>query len=176
MAAVGTQAGPSADMSIENFSQVFQVLARMHAHPSAEPMTLLAPPAWYVQVRGRNRRQVPEAAAQTVLGAAILHSTQAYELLCLDMPAEEAVLAAAAPPGLLNAARAVWAEAARQASSCYLCVLHSHGFCYLPAAAGAQSSEQPSLQGIGTSSLAHHCCDYRLKRAGLKVRMCLQLL
>ena len=81
---------------------------------------------------------MPEAAAQTVLGAAILHSTQAYELLCLDMPAEQAVLAAAAPPGLLHAARAVWAEAALQASSCYLCVLqHSHGFCYLPAAAGA---------------------------------------
>ena len=120
---------------------------------------------------------------QTVLGAAILHNMQAYELLCLDMPVEQAVLAAAAPPGLLYAARAVWAEAALQASSsCYLCVLqHTRRFCYLPAAAGAyvyrlQSCQQPSLQGTGTSMLAHHCCDYKLMRVGWKVKMCLQLL
>ena len=117
MAAVGAQAGPPADISRETLSQVFQVLARMHAHLSAEPMTLLVPPARYVGVRGRNCHQVPEAAAQTVLGAAILHSMQAYELLCLYMPAEQAVLAAAAPPGLLDAARAVWAEAVLRASS-----------------------------------------------------------
>ena len=79
-------------------------------------MTLLAPLARYVRGMGGNRPQVLEAAAQTVLGAASLHSMQAYELLCLDMPAEQAVLAAAAPPGLLDAARAVWAEAALQAS------------------------------------------------------------
>ena len=52
-----------------------------------------------------------------MLGATVLHSMQAYELLCLDMPAEQAALAAAVPPGLLDAARARWAEAALQASS-----------------------------------------------------------
>ena len=67
---------------------------------------------------------MPEAVAQTVLGAAILHSMQAYKLLCLDMPAEQAVLAAAAPPGLLDAARAVWAKAVLRASfSSFHCVV-----------------------------------------------------
>ena len=45
-----------------------------------------------------------------------LRSLQAYELQRLDMPAEQAVLAAAAPPGLLDAARATWAQAALRAS------------------------------------------------------------
>ena len=55
-----------------------------------------------------------------MLGRVILHSMQAYELLCLDMPAEQAALAAAAPPGLLDAARARWAEVALQAGSASL--------------------------------------------------------
>ena len=65
---------------------------------------------------------MPKAATQPVFGAATLHSMQAYELQCLDKPAERAVLAAAAPPGLLDAARAVWAKQALQASPS-LCVL-----------------------------------------------------
>ena len=63
---------------------------------------------------------------------------QAYELLCLDMPAEQAALAAAAPPGLLDAARARWVDIALEASSSSLAftfLQHSHGFC-LPLAAG----------------------------------------
>ncbi|KAK9831465.1 hypothetical protein WJX81_008090 [Elliptochloris bilobata] len=39
---------------------------------------------------------------------------QAYELLRLDMPAAEAALAAAAPPGLLDAARVKWAMQAQE--------------------------------------------------------------
>ena len=118
MAAMGAQAVPPADMSSEALSQVFQVLALMHAHSSAEPMTLLAPPCTVSPLtRQETHHQVPEAAVQTVHGVANLHSTQAYELLCLDMPAEQAALAAAAPPGLLDAARARWAERALQASS-----------------------------------------------------------
>lgn len=35
---------------------------------------------------------------------------QAYNLLCIDMPGEEAGLAAAVPPGLLDVARARWAH------------------------------------------------------------------
>ena len=38
------------------------------------------------------------------------HVAQAYKLLRIDMPAEEVQLAAAAPPGLLDAARARWAQ------------------------------------------------------------------
>ena len=35
---------------------------------------------------------------------------QAYNLLCIEMPGEEAGLAAAVPPGLLDVARAHWAH------------------------------------------------------------------
>ena len=40
---------------------------------------------------------------------------QAYELLRVDLPAEEAMLAAAAPPGLLEHARLRWAQRHKQA-------------------------------------------------------------
>lgn len=39
---------------------------------------------------------------------------QAYELLRLDLPAEGPALAAAAPAGLLDAARARWVQVARE--------------------------------------------------------------
>ncbi|KAK9831432.1 hypothetical protein WJX81_004289 [Elliptochloris bilobata] len=47
----------------------------------------------------------------------LLQVFQAYELLRLDVPADEAVLAAAAPPGLLNAARANWAKLAQDVTT-----------------------------------------------------------
>ena len=40
---------------------------------------------------------------------------QAFELLRVDLPAEEAMLAAAAPPGLLEHARLQWAQRRKQA-------------------------------------------------------------
>ena len=91
-----------------------------------------------------------------MLVAAILHSTQAYELLCLDMPEEQAVLAGAAPPGLLDAARARWAEAALRASSfSSLCVFAALSCILLFAAAGAYVHRfkvtEPALHGIGSS-------------------------
>ena len=88
--------------------------ARTHTHQLS--LERVGPPGALCPDTGGNRPQVLEAAAQTMLGVAALHSMQAYELLCLDMPAEQAVLAAAAPPGLLDAARAVWAKAVLRAS------------------------------------------------------------
>ena len=93
----------------------------------------------------------------TVLGAAVLHSMQAYELLCLDMPAEQAVLAAAAPPGLLDAARAVWAKAVPRASfSSSHCVFAALSWvlqtCQLPmelTCTGCKVIEQPSFHTMG---------------------------
>ena len=104
---------------------------------------------------------------QTMLGVAILHSMQAYELLCLDMPAEQAVLAAAAPPGLLDAARAVWAEAALQAGSaslvCCIALLCSAG-CQFFSEVGAHLHKWRSLicKAMGPRSWLVAPCEHRL--------------
>lgn len=77
---------------------------------------------------------------------------QAYELLCLDLPAEGPALAAAAPAGLLDAARARWVQVAREVTLALGC---SNELRLLPLqislAGQTLGSELTCVQHVGTA-------------------------
>ena len=136
MAAVGARADWPAEVSAEDFLQVFQVLVRTHARPQVPPVTCWPP------LRAMSGTQKMPSSAKLSRPCLVMQCRTA----CRHMSCCAWICQRSRRCWRLQHLLACWMPRAlggleqhcgRAPPPPFACLQHSHGLCYLPAAAGA---------------------------------------